>query len=185
VKPIITLILSYSQFLKHFEGNKKMDDQEKKITYKEKITNIKNSFESQEYETPQDVYRTIVDELSSISYYNWTGIYLVSEHELILNYYKGAKTEHVRITIGRGVCGSALAEGTDKIIQDVREEDNYLACSLNTRSEIVVLIEFKGNIIGQIDVDSDEVGAFNEMDQQYLQKITKMMIQQLRVLGPM
>ncbi|MCK4848551.1 MAG: GAF domain-containing protein, partial [Candidatus Heimdallarchaeota archaeon] len=154
-------------------------------TYTEKITNIKNSFETQEYETPQDVYRTIVDELSTISYYSWTGIYLVSEYELILNYYKGAKTEHVRIPIGRGVCGSALAEGTDKIIQDVRAENNYLACSLNTRSEIVVLIKFNDHIIGQIDVDSDKVGAFNEMDQHYLQKITKIMIQQLRALGPM
>ena len=162
-----------------------MDDQQKEITYTKIIKELQDSFELQEHETPQDVYRTIINELSTISYFNWTGIYLVSGQELILNCYKGEKTDHVRIQIGRGVCGSALAERTDKIIQDVRTESNYLPCSLNTRSEIVVLIEFNDNVIGQIDVDSDEVGAFNEIDQQYLQKIAKMIIQQLRALGPM
>jgi GAF domain-containing protein len=162
----------------------KMNDQQKENTYTEIISKLEDSFESQEYETPQEIYNTVIADLSKIPYFNWTGIYLVAGHELILNSFIGAKTEHVRIPIGKGVCGSAVAEGTDKIIEDVREESNYLACSLSTRSEIVVLIEFEDHIIGQIDVDSDEVGAFNEMDRIYLRKVAKMIVNQLRALGP-
>ena len=157
-----------------------MDIKQKEIIYDELISKIKNSFESQEYETPHDVYKTVITELSSIPYYDWTGIYLVAGDELILEYYIGEETEHTHIPIGTGVCGSAVAEKTDKIIHDVREESNYLACSLKTRSEIVVLIEIDDQIIGQIDVDSDQVGAFTTLDQQYLQKITGMIIQKFR-----
>ena len=161
-----------------------MDDRQKEKTYTEIIAKLEDSFQTQVYETPQDIYNVVIAELAEIPYFNWTGIYLVAGHELILNSFIGAKTEHVRIPIGKGVCGSAVAEGTDKIIQDVREESNYLACSLSTRSEIVVLIEFKDHIIGQIDVDSDEVGAFNETDQIYLRKVAKMIVNRLRALGP-
>jgi GAF domain-containing protein len=157
-----------------------MDDKQKEIIYNDIISKIKNSFDSQEYETPHDVYKTVINELASIPYYDWTGIYLVAGEELILEYYIGEKTEHTHIPIGKGVCGSAVAEKTDKIIHDVREESNYLACSLKTRSEIVVLIEIDDQIIGQIDVDSDQVGAFTTLDQLYLQKITGMIIQKFR-----
>ncbi|MHA2305793.1 MAG: GAF domain-containing protein, partial [Candidatus Hodarchaeales archaeon] len=103
-------------------------------------------------------------------------------NELQLDYYFGKPTDHTRIPVGKGVCGSAIAEKTDKIIKDVREEDNYLACSLETRSEIVVLIESEDEIIGQIDVDSDDVGAFDEIDRNYLHKISEMMVKKLKAI---
>jgi GAF domain-containing protein len=79
----------------------------------------------------------------------------------------------VRIPVGRGVCGTAVAENMNQIIEDVRELDNYLACNLETRSEIVVLIRHPdtGKILGQIDVDGTEVGAFDESDEALLEVI--------------
>ena len=162
-----------------------MDNEKKKNTYNDVIINLNNSFESHEHENPQDVYGVIIGELSTIPYISWAGIYLVSGHELILNYYKGEKTQYSRIQLGRGICGSALAEATDIIIDDVTKESNYLVRSLDTRSEMVVLIVFDEHIIGLIDVESEIEGAFNEIDQDHVKKFIEIMIQQLRALGPM
>src|SRR5262245_23575476 len=74
------------------------------------------------------------------THYNWVGIYLVDYDTLAPNNYKGKPTEHTRIPIGTGVCGAAVAQGANQIVGDVTKLDNYLACSVETRSEIVVLI---------------------------------------------
>lgn len=130
------------------------------------------------------IYKLVVDHLDKLSHFHWTGIYLLdlNANELILEYYKGKTTDHTRIAVGKGVCGSAVAEKIDKIIGDVREENNYLACSLETRSEIVVLIEDEDRIIGQIDIDSDEVGAFDETDRKYLRQISEIIVNSLKLL---
>ena len=158
-----------------------METESKNNQYKEIIANLKNSLISEELNTASKVYRLIVTELSAIPYYHWTGIYLLDEdkQELILEYYIGAETEHTVIPVGTGVCGSAVAEKSDKIIIDVREESNYLACSLGTRAEIVVLIEDKNRIIGQIDIDSNDIGVFDELDRQYLRQISGMIVNKL------
>jgi L-methionine (R)-S-oxide reductase len=95
---------------------------------------------------------------------NWVGIYWLQGEELVLGPYVGAPTEHTRIPVGRGVCGTAMAERRDQIVADVREVENYLACSATTRSEMVVLIHCMGKVIGQVDMDSDEVGAFGAVE---------------------
>ncbi|MCX7924930.1 MAG: GAF domain-containing protein, partial [Fimbriimonadales bacterium] len=102
-----------------------------------------------------------------LPHFHWVGIYWLKGNELVLGPYVGPPTEHVRIPVGRGVCGTAVAENMNQIIEDVREIENYLACNLETRSEIVVLIRHPddGRIIGQIDVDGTEVGAFDESDE--------------------
>ena len=161
-----------------------MDDEAKKNTYNAIIAKINDSFESHEHENPQDVYAAIIGELSTIPYSSWTGLYMVSGHELILNSYQGEKTQYIRIQIGRGICGSALAEMTDKIIEDVNKESNYLIRSPDTRSEMAVLIEYDEHIIGLIDVESELLGAFNKIDQDYFHKIIDILIKQLRALGP-
>jgi GAF domain-containing protein len=167
-----------------------MDDEKKEHTYSNVIINLKDSFESNEQKKPQDVYGVIIGELSTIPYISWAGIYLVSGkslvsgHELVLNCYVGEKTPNTRIQIGRGICGSALAEETDIIIEDVTKESNYLVRSSDTRSEMVVLITFKDHIIGLIDVESEIEGAFNKIDQEYVKKFNEIMIHQLRELGP-
>jgi len=103
--------------------------------------------------------------------YNWVGIYLLQGEELILGPYVGAATEHTVIPVGQGVCGTAVATNTNQVVVDVRLRDNYLACSLETRSEIVVLIRDPqtGEILGQIDADGHTVGAFDTSDEALLE----------------
>jgi L-methionine (R)-S-oxide reductase len=95
--------------------------------------------------------------------FHWTGIYeLFPDQVLRLGPFVGAPTDHVFIGVGRGVCGTAVAERRNMNIPDVREVSNYLACSMETRSELVVLIRSGETIFGQIDIDSHEVDAFDE-----------------------
>lgn len=110
-----------------------------------------------------------------LPHFHWVGIYWLKGNELMLGPYVGPPTEHVRIPVGRGVCGTAVAENMNQIIEDVRTLSNYLACNLETRSEIVVLIRHPGNgkILGQIDVDGAEVGAFDESDEAMLEVVAE------------
>ena len=80
--------------------------------------------------------------------------------ELVLEAFHGRATEHVRIPVGVGVCGTAIATGQDQMVQDVAAIDNYLACNTDTRSELVVLIKRGGSVLGQLDVDSDVPAGF-------------------------
>ncbi|MHA2273302.1 MAG: GAF domain-containing protein [Candidatus Hodarchaeales archaeon] len=132
--------------------------------------------------SPREIYELVVDSLSSLPHFNWTGIYLVEGEELTLEYYKGKLTEHVRIPKGRGVCGSAWLEERNIIVEDVHAIENYLACSLETRSEIVVLLRKDAQIIGQIDVDSDQVAAFNSEDEFALQQVATLVAERLKEL---
>jgi len=98
--------------------------------------------------------------------------------ELVLDAYVGAPTEHDRIPIGRGVCGTAVSTGENQIVDDVRDIDNYLSCSIETRSEIVVLIKKLGAdqpILGQIDIDSHQTGRFTKADEHMLEGIASLM----------
>ena len=90
---------------------------------------------------------------------------------LELGPYVGAPTEHTRIPVGRGVCGTAVASRGNQVIEDVLEIDNYLACSRTVRSEIVVLIWDGDEVLGQIDADCDEVGAFGPEDEAFLIRV--------------
>jgi L-methionine (R)-S-oxide reductase len=96
--------------------------------------------------------------------FHWTGIYeLFPDNTLRLGPYIGAPTEHVFIGVGNGVCGTAVAEKRNMNVPDVRCISNYLACSSETRSELVVLIRAGDTIYGQIDIDSHRVAAFDEL----------------------
>ncbi len=96
------------------------------------------------------------------SRFHWTGIYeLFPDDTLRLGPFVGAPTDHVFISVGQGVCGSAVAEKRDKNIPDVSKEPNYLACSSATKSELVVLIRKGDAIFAQIDIDSHELDAFD------------------------
>lgn len=90
---------------------------------------------------------------------------------LVLDEFVGAPTDHTQIEVGVGVCGTAIAEGTNQIVKDVRKLDNYLACSLETRSEIVVLVKRDDEILGQIDIDGHDVGAFDDSDERFLERL--------------
>jgi GAF domain-containing protein len=92
----------------------------------------------------------------------YSGVYMYMLHgnELVLEAFDGRPTEHTRIGAGRGICGRAVAERRDLNVPDVSEATDYLACSLETRSELVVLIRRHEEILGQIDIDSDVVNGF-------------------------
>ncbi|WP_026487110.1 GAF domain-containing protein [Caldanaerobius polysaccharolyticus] len=122
-----------------------------------------------------EVYSEIVKLLKqNIPYYNWVGFYFLRDGVLQLGPYLGKPTQHQKIKIGQGVCGSAVAQKRAIIVDDVSKESNYLACSIETRSEIVVpLYNKSGEIIGEIDIDSDELSAFDECDREFLEDILR------------
>jgi GAF domain-containing protein len=102
--------------------------------------------------------------------WDWSGIYLLVGDTLVLGP-ATAPADHSRIGVGEGVCGTAVAEDKNQLVEDVREVENYLACSIHTRSEIVVLIRDNGRIVGQFDIDSDTVGAFTAEDERLLDEL--------------
>jgi L-methionine (R)-S-oxide reductase len=107
-----------------------------------------------------------------LPYYNWVGFYMLDpsdESVLVLGPFRGAQTEHVRIPITEGICGAAVAQGETVIVEDVSADPRYLACSLETRSEIVVPIRAKGKIVGEIDIDSHTRNAFASDDRSFLE----------------
>ncbi len=104
--------------------------------------------------------------------FHWTGVYeLFPDNVLRLGPFVGAPTDHVFIGVGRGVCGTAVAELRNMNIPDVRDLSNYLACSASTRSEMVVLIRSGETIHAQIDIDSDQVNAFDDDSMSSVQKL--------------
>lgn len=111
--------------------------------------------------------RKAVRNISEEDRFDWVGVYLLNEDEdeLWLHNYIGEPTEHAKIPVGKGVCGRAVEERTNLNIGDVSEEENYLACSPDTQSELVILIRAGDDIFGQIDIDSDEKDTFTEEDE--------------------
>jgi len=111
---------------------------------------------------------------SSVPTYSWVGIYSVEGSELVLDAWSGpAATEHVRIPIGRGVCGFAAKAGKTEIVSDVSKDPRYLQCFLSTRSEIVVPISNKGVVLGEIDIDGDQLDAFSSIDREFLEAVAR------------
>jgi L-methionine (R)-S-oxide reductase len=96
----------------------------------------------------------------------YTSVYAYMLHgtELVLEALAGRDTEHTRIPVGKGVCGTAVAERRDQNVADVTAIGNYLACNLFTKSELVVLIRRGDHILGQIDIDSDVPNGFGERE---------------------
>ncbi|MGE0353635.1 MAG: GAF domain-containing protein [Gemmatimonadales bacterium] len=98
-------------------------------------------------------------------------LYMLRGDELALESYAGRETEHTRIPVGKGVCGTAVATGEDQNVGDVRAIGNYIACNTFTRSELVVLIRRGQTILGQIDVDSDQVDPFTPEEEEAVRKV--------------
>ncbi len=122
---------------------------------------------------PEAPLGSAVRYLASLSSkFNWVGIYILNGKMLELGPYIGAPSEHTRIPVGRGVCGTAVLLNADQNVPDVGASDNYLACSLETRSELVVLIrDLDGQILGQIDIDSHVINAFGPEEQAQVTRI--------------
>ena len=104
---------------------------------------------------------------------NWAGFYRVIDGELVLGPFQG-QVACVRIAVGKGVCGTAVATGKVQLVKDVHEFPGHIACSSSSKSEIVLPVFKEGNILGVLDVDSSELAQFDEVDQLYLEKILAM-----------
>jgi putative methionine-R-sulfoxide reductase with GAF domain len=103
--------------------------------------------------------------------YTWVGIYLLEGDELVLGPFLGKPSPHTRIPLGRGICGAAATERATIVVDDVNADPRYLACSLETQSEIVVPIVRDGRVLGEIDIDSDRPAAFGAADRELLEAV--------------
>ncbi len=127
--------------------------------------------------TPREAPARIVEFLHDrFPHYDWVGIYWVEGRDLVLGPWKGpAATEHTRIPIGKGVCGAAAVSGRTEIVADVSKDPRYLACFASTQSEIVVPIRAGSRVIGEIDIDGKELGAFGPADQEFLEAVATLL----------
>jgi GAF domain-containing protein len=120
-----------------------------------------------------------------LPHYTWTGIYLLDGNELVLGPYVGKPSPHVRIPLGRGICGAAAADKATIVVDDVHADPRYLACSVETKSEIVVPImdSHRGvnEVLGEIDIDSDRPAAFGTDDRDLLEGVAALLAERLRV----
>jgi L-methionine (R)-S-oxide reductase len=104
--------------------------------------------------------------------YNWVGFYMLEASKppvLALGPFQGAMTPHTRIPLNQGICGAAASTGKTIIVDDVRSDPRYLACSIETKSEIVVPVFAKNEVIGELDIDSHFPAAFNQEDRELVE----------------
>jgi L-methionine (R)-S-oxide reductase len=111
--------------------------------------------------------------------YSWVGIYLLEGEELVLGPFVGKPSPHTRIPLGRGICGAAATEKATIIVDDVNADPRYLACSLETKSEIVVPIMHGPTVLGEIDIDSDRPAAFGAADRDLLESVAALLAMKL------
>jgi GAF domain-containing protein len=121
---------------------------------------------------PTAVYATVACELHhAFGYFDWTGFYLVDDGELVVGPYQGTHG-CLRIAFDRGVCGAAARTRTTQFVPDVEAFPGHIACSSSTRSEVVVpIITSQGDLLGVLDVDSDDLDAFDQTDVEGLERI--------------
>jgi GAF domain-containing protein len=124
---------------------------------------------------PAAVLSSAVKHLASLSpKFDWVGIYVLNGDTLELGPYVGAPTEHTRIPVGVGVCGTAVARNADMNVPDVGSVGNYLACSVETAAELVVLIrDREGRVLGQVDIDSHTRGAFGPAEEEAVRRVAR------------
>jgi L-methionine (R)-S-oxide reductase len=111
-----------------------------------------------------------------LPHFNWAGFYMLDPADpemLALGPFVGDPTPHVRIPVSQGICGAAVAAGETVIVDDVSSDPRYLSCSIETKSEIVVPIYANGEVVGEIDIDSHDYGAFQEEDRIFLEEVAR------------
>lgn len=137
----------------------------------------------------QDLMRTAVKLLhDKMLKYNWVGFYMLEPGArppiLVLGAFEGAMTPHTRIPLNQGICGAAASSGQTIVVDDVSRDHRYLACSLETKSEIVVPIFAHGKVVGELDIDSHFPAAFGPEDQEFVQHCAMLVGKKLETARP-
>ena len=130
--------------------------------------------------SPDEALRHAVNVLKEqMPDYSWVGIYLLDGNELVLGPFLGKPSPHTRIPLDKGICGAAALHKATIVVDDVDADPRYLACSLETRSEIVVPILHGSEVLGEIDIDSDKKAAFGPADRELLESVAEVLSRKL------
>jgi L-methionine (R)-S-oxide reductase len=138
--------------------------------------------------TAHDLMRSMVKLLHDrMLKYNWVGFYMLEPGAqppvLVLGVFEGAMTPHTRIPLNQGICGAAASSGQTVVVDDVSKDPRYLACSLETKSEIVVPVFAHGKIMGELDIDSHFPAAFTAEHQTLVQHCAMLVGKKLEAAG--
>ena len=135
---------------------------------KPKVTNILAQEQLSVEHRLEEICNVLRD---NISYYNWVGFYFKNgdKNELKLSSFAGEPTDHTIIPFGKGICGQVAESNSNFVVPDVKAQDNYIACSITVKAEIVVPLFVNGENIGQIDIDSNTIDPFTDKDERFLE----------------
>jgi L-methionine (R)-S-oxide reductase len=144
------------------------------VTYDDVLSDARAAIErAQSYpEAMVQAVKVLKDQMPD---YAWVGIYVLEGDELLLGPYRGKPSPHTRIPLNQGICGAAASTKQTIIVDDVDADPRYLACSLETRSEIVVPIMRGEKVLGEIDIDSDKKAAFGPADRELLEAVATLL----------
>jgi len=155
-----------------------------------KIEEIRNEVTALAQAVPsaQELMHTMVKLLHErMLKYNWVGFYMLEPGArppmLVLGAFEGAMTPHTRIPLNQGICGAAASSGQTVVVDDVSKDPRYLACSLETKSEIVVPVFVHGKVVGELDVDSHFAAAFTPEHQHLVQHCAMLVGRKLETAG--
>jgi GAF domain-containing protein len=127
---------------------------------------------------PDALMQRICERLAQLPNFDWVGFYLVAQEAchkvLLLGPFIGAPTPHVKIALNEGICGAAVSQGQTIVVDDVNADPRYLACSLDTKSEIVAPIRARGEIVGEIDIDSHKHAAFGPDERHLVERCAEL-----------
>jgi L-methionine (R)-S-oxide reductase len=143
-------------------------------TYDDILRTLRRTIEQASAHT--DALRQVVSILkNTMPDYSWVGVYLLEGDELVLGPFLGKPSPHTRIPLNAGICGAAASTKKTIVVDDVDADPRYLACSLETRSEIVVPIMRGHEVLGEIDIDSDRKAAFGPLDRDLLEEVADLL----------
>lgn len=137
--------------------------------------------------SPVNERLTAVCELlqKEVPYYDWVGFYFRNgkKEELVLKAFAGEPTDHTVIPFGKGICGQVAVSNQNFVVPDVKAQDNYIACSIHVKAEIVIPLFVKGENIGQIDIDSHTADPFTEEDVKFLEFVNHIAAEEIEAAG--
>ena len=146
------------------------------MKYEGLFTRIETAIERDPARALDEAVRLLAAEMPN---YTWVGIYVVEGDELVLGPFIGKPSPHMRIPLGQGICGAAATAKATIVVDDVNADARYLACSIETKSEIVVPIMRGDAVLGEIDIDSDQAAAFGPADRALLEPVAAMLAERL------